>query len=506
MSKIQYVCLSDLHLGEEGSLLTNVKLTSPRKPRWEVDPTEASPVLKALVDCLHHLVHEHGSQHPKPTLILNGDILELALCTIDKAAMTFARFIKLLMPKGNEFGHVIFIPGNHDHHLWETARERQYVVNYLEKVPTHDVLARLRTPSHTTKMFFDYQMPNDDRTFCRFLMQIVECLQEPKKRRRPEDPEGRKVVVAYPNFGIRNNEGSACVIFHHGHFVENVYRLMSIFMEKLFPENKSPKSVWAWEEGNFAWIDFFWSAMGRSGVPGEGVERIYETLHDPDARKELSNRAARAALRTLAQVESACPEEEPKESWFRDRLLPAIAGWLGDERERQRGELPLSLKTKRGLDAYMEGPLLNQILHENQQRIPKDVTFVFGHTHKPFQCSTRFDYYQEEVSVLNTGGWVVDGREKKAKHGGAIALIDQDLNAVNLRMYTEEDYEVSVKEAAHQGTKPSAFRSEIEKFIKSPNEKEPWDSFSKIVKRAVEQRRNPQGVAKRRGSSSSRHP
>ena len=72
MPDIRYVCLSDMHFGEEDSLLTNLKTAS-----FDPDPFQASPVLQQLVACLRDLIGKNEGG-PKPTLILNGDILELA--------------------------------------------------------------------------------------------------------------------------------------------------------------------------------------------------------------------------------------------------------------------------------------------------------------------------------------------------------------------------------------------------------------------------------------------
>ena len=121
MADVRYVCLSDMHLGEEDSILTNLKTAST-----DVDPFEPSPVMKQLVECLRALIPDE--QKKKPTLILNGDILEMALTTTNVAAMVFERFLELVMPPGRElFENIFYIPGNHDHHIWELARETQYV-------------------------------------------------------------------------------------------------------------------------------------------------------------------------------------------------------------------------------------------------------------------------------------------------------------------------------------------------------------------------------------------
>ncbi len=38
--------------------------------------------------------------------------------------------------------------------------------------------------------------------------------------------------------------------------------------------------IWEIEKENFAWIDFFWSTLGRSGNMGSDVELIYEKLYE----------------------------------------------------------------------------------------------------------------------------------------------------------------------------------------------------------------------------------
>lgn len=145
---IRYVCLSDLQLGAELSLLTDVS-----KGADPGNPLKASPVLQGLFGCLQFLISANQDQSRKPTLIMLGDILELALADDNVAAMVFERFLEQAMPPGKEplFDKTIFfIPGNHDHHLWESARETQYVSNYL---PTHPQ-DPLEIPRHITKDIF----------------------------------------------------------------------------------------------------------------------------------------------------------------------------------------------------------------------------------------------------------------------------------------------------------------------------------------------------------------
>ncbi|WP_445474558.1 hypothetical protein ACT9XH_09280 [Methanococcoides methylutens] len=84
-------------------------------------------------------------------MILNGDILELALSTTEVSAMVFERFMELITKDGEElFGQIIYVPGNHDHHIWEHTRETQYL-GYNERHPQQELPA----PWHKTEMFVE---------------------------------------------------------------------------------------------------------------------------------------------------------------------------------------------------------------------------------------------------------------------------------------------------------------------------------------------------------------
>jgi hypothetical protein len=109
MPDIRYVCLSYMHLGADNSVLTAIDLGNG----VTTDPETTSPVLSLLVDCLRALIERNeGSQ--KPTLVLNGDILEMALTDTNKAAMVFDRFIALAFPSDGEAlfeKNSLYLPG-----------------------------------------------------------------------------------------------------------------------------------------------------------------------------------------------------------------------------------------------------------------------------------------------------------------------------------------------------------------------------------------------------------
>lgn len=455
MADIKYVCLSDMHLGEEDGLLTNLK-----KDHVKIDTTKPSPVLKELVNCLKHLISQNKKKK-KPTLILNGDILELALSTTNQAAMAFERFIELVMKPGEELfdKRIIYIPGNHDHHLWEIARETQYV-NYISKIPKK---AKLQVPWHVTNMFVENTKTPVQGYFLTNLIQ----------RQFPHV----FIEIAYPNFALLNKEKSKCIIFHHGHFIDPLYQLMTILRNMAFSEREEPSIIWDIEAENFAWIDFFWSALGRSGRVGNEIEIIYEKMQDESQLRKLLYTMIDNIDRKI---------DLPGIDLLTARILKMLASAIAKKvkkMERKHSGSSLSENAKKGLRAYINGPLKDRILNEQKQSMPSEVTFVFGHTHKPFQEDMNFDGYPKWVNVYNTGGWVVESMDPQPLHGGAVLLVDEENNSVSLRLYNENnnstEYTVKVEESQHIGEISNPFYKQLSDLV-DPTEV-PWKNFSLVV-------------------------
>ncbi len=467
MPDIRYVCLSDMHLGAQNSLLTNLTSDS-----MDTDPVVPSPVLVHLVECLRELISQNENAE-KPTLILNGDILELALTTDNEAAMAFERFIELIWPENGErlFKNIRYLPGNHDHHLWETARETQYV-NYITK--QKDPGTWLDIPWHTTSMFVPH--PNPHAVSSVFLTGIIQ---------RYKHLEHEHVETIYPNLALITPDNRRSIIFTHGHFTESMYMLMSDMRGKMFPQSKPPLLTWDFESENFAWIDFFWSTMGRSGSVGPDVEIIYDKLQDETQLKKL--------ISNLATGLATKPNRAGWKNWMEARMLRKVLNLIlfaASRAERHQPEQVLGADTEKGLRAYVEGPVLKQIQVERSGNVPPYLSFVFGHTHKPFETDMDFSEYHPGVKVYNSGGWVVDTVNRQPLHGGAVILADENLNLTSLRMYNEAEdlkgYQVKVSAATHPRDAQNLFHERIAGLV-DPS-KDPWKSFSSAVYGAVPMR------------------
>jgi len=467
-----------MHLGEEDSLLTGlVGNTSNTNPRV------ASPVMKGLAECLRSLIiPKRGAK--KPTLILNGDILEMALCPINAAAMVFERFLELTMLEGEPlFGEIVYIPGNHDHHLWEVARETQYV-NYMMNVPPGK---KLEKPWHISRLFPKADSKPPIAYFLTKLFQKLVKDFDQIHRQSHENLKKFEITVAYPNYGLYSDKEKRCVLFHHGHFIEPIYMLMSHLRTIFFPGDTLPDEVKDIEEENFAWIDFFWSAMGRSGKVGDDVERVYEMMQSPEGVKILmSNLSAGIVDKFFGHDYILDSLEKKVLSLTLEKLAELIV-----TRERRHTEKSLGEKSKEGLKSYMEGPLYNQFAHERQDDKPIETTFIFGHTHKPYSEDEKYAHYRSYVNVFNSGGWIVESEGPEPLRGGAVILIDEELEAASLRIYNEakenESSKVSVENATHLAEHPNLLYNELLSLVDP--DAEPWSRLSATIDREVKIRR-----------------
>jgi hypothetical protein len=280
---------------------------------------------------------------------------------------------------------------------------------------------------------------------------------------------------------------------------------MSEAKARIFPDSEKPKDVWDIEKENFAWIDFFWSALGRSGEAGQGVETLYEKLGHQDSFKQLSEVLANSLSKDIGPRWT---------DWFEKQALEAFLQYVYDRIEGTEKHITganLSEESMRRLYEYLQGPLRRQIGYGLKARdlgvevLPTDIpleeqiadikmpetVFTFGHTHKPFSDYYKLDTYPNWVDVYNTGGWVVEKFDPFPGQGGAILLLDKDFNAASIRLYNEteraEPMPVHVEEAPRGFRPKNKFFEEIKKLV-NPRKK-PWINFSKDAANAVHVRR-----------------
>lgn len=461
MPDIKYVVFSDLHMGAENSLMTNLKYDTP-----QTDTTKPSPVMVAMVNCLRDLVKKNVSPE-KPKLVLNGDLIELALTSTNRACMAFQRFVELCFPDGGDFlfdKEILFLPGNHDHNLWEIARNTWYL-NTLKTLNPGDYIPN---ELHSTK-FFD---PVNIKSLV--LNSLIQCYPH---------LSDVNVSVSYPGYGVLKKDHSKCVIFFHGHYAESMYWAMTNFRSDIFPDRQPPTTFEEIEIENYAWVDFFWSTLGRSGSVGKDINLIYDKLQDPKQVEIMISNIAESVVKKKRNPIIRFLEKKALKF-----ILTLTLGHMADN-ERNEPDVDLTPEVAAGLKRLMEVPLFTQLNKELLNDIPDDITFIFGHTHKPFVKWFHPNGYPNPLKVYNTGGWVVDTLNQQPLHGGSIALIDENLDTVSLRMYTEGDFKPKVDWLTHDHTDdPShnAFKNKIQTLIN--DDPAAWNEFEKVVEHEVKVR------------------
>ncbi|EPG73143.1 hypothetical protein LEP1GSC058_2678 [Leptospira fainei serovar Hurstbridge str. BUT 6] len=452
MSQIRYIVVSDVHFGAYNSLLTNIEEVPGATPskRFPVNALKTSPALKNLMESLKKIVTSVNKIGKPPQFILLGDILELALGGMNDAAMTFERFLECAYTTAKPIfsDQLLYIPGNHDHHLWETAREKQYV----------DYIAALKPRDHIADSWHTTKMVEPDFILSDLLTGIL--------RRNPRLKQA-KALIAYPNYEIRTKSSGKSIILSHGNFLENIYSLMSSIQRVLLPEmdavtkskapatfwvklkNKfpfqskpepnKPESIYDLERENFAWIDFFWSTLGRSGKVGKGIGLVYDMLQDSKAVGRLSANVSEYLLRNLSILPFLKSLVRHALSFFLQRIILKVG-----QSERGMSDEVLSQEVIQNLDVYLDTVLPYQWGLETKREFPKEYSFIFGHTHKPFESYSRdLGLDKRSARIYNTGGWVVDTIKEMRSHGGAILLIDEEMNIVSFHAYKESDLKPS---------------------------------------------------------------
>jgi hypothetical protein len=473
MSRIAAVCLSDLHLGSEYSVLTAV-----HPETLEPNIHKKSPVLESLVRCLKEILSDEQGAG-KPSLVLAGDVLELALSTTNVAATVFTQFIELLLEDGQlpVDPNIVYVPGNHDHHLWETARERQYA-DYVSEPDTDIPLKNV--PWHTTHLFpWKEELDVKNRDVESFLLT--------KLVQRTASSTDLSVLTMYPNFGLPSADNeSRCTVVHHGHFTESIYYLMTELRKIVFPDRKGPVEIWDVEAENYAWIEFLWGTLGRSGEVGKDVGLIYDMLKSKKGTRRLICNLARSVPKRFNHPWWA--------RWFESLLIWIVLTLLVNRfKKLERGlpDRPLSEESERLLKRYIVRYVRAQLEREYPGRPSNHLTFVFGHTHKPFEKIVNFEGCEIPVHVYNTGGWVIDTTYAAPRQGGAMVVVDEEGYAASIRMYNQSadpsSYQVSVAQANNDAREFNPLYDRLTKLVRP--DQPPWSEFSSKVAEAVEERR-----------------
>ncbi len=420
-----YVCISDLHLGARYSILSSRDALH----RFNVD--QASDCLLELVEALRNYIPDVFGDE-LPTLVLLGDLVDFDFASLTDIVRSMNVLVEALFdPDKPALFHkdIILVPGNHDHHFWQTEKDALFLERFqgLKRGPAE------RIPYQTTDLFRQSSLSSS----------LLNELPHAKKH-------GLNFELRYPNWGLwqagKGSERDKQVIFHHGHYVEPLYRMVTT-VNQIMSDIDDP-DIEELERQNGGWINFFWSSLGASPAQRDNTVMLFDIMQNPAATYRYSQRLAALVSDYLSRQSGTSPSNTLINNLSLEKVLTGIfSATLGKgfQAERANSHKTLSQDGWEGLDWYLSKPLRQQILadapppkmghRKGAGLVEADTTFVFGHTHKPFQDTVGVHGYRQPVKVFNSGGWVVDQPDFSPAQGGAIVFVDSDLNVASLRLF-----------------------------------------------------------------------
>jgi hypothetical protein len=336
---------------------------------------------------------------PQDELIVNGDLLELSVAGLDRAYGDLKEFF-FLLSRGPELKRLVYLPGNHDHHLWREMAERACVEGRLVrgKMPPSDA----DYPSFFVDKSFSSADPD---LYCGFALSGL----WPKDRPAPE------FVVKYPHHlvDIPADDGRPrYYLFTHGHFLEELFTPVNYLIE--------PARLDELEAFNTVWIEAVNYDFGRTGRLALKVQELLEGTErrDRHSRREVRRVLDEAYLNIARKMNLG---------WARrlglrlaKNAAASYAARLLVDRRSGLFRSPINDRLKARIEAYIRKYIIARYRESRAAEyhfpagrdIPLPFSFVFGHTHTP---SAGADGDSLEIDgatypLANTGGWLrIDG-------------------------------------------------------------------------------------------------
>ncbi|HJS04154.1 MAG TPA: hypothetical protein VJ832_11780, partial [Variovorax sp.] len=253
-----------------------------------------------------------------------------------------------------------------------------------------------------------------------------------------------RVEIAYPNLGLIDAERRRCVVLHHGHYIDPMYRVMTMLNAQApgRSSGRNPRAVTVadLESQNGAWVDFIWSDLGSSGLTGAGAGKLYEVMRDAAASHDFTQRLAAALVARLDQNFGMSGRMDVFQGVTLSQLvLGALDVTLGRGAQSQRDGYAQVMSTDDVADLrwYLSGPVRLQLEQAGLEPAALELSFIFGHSHKPFEDELPVAGFDRPVGIFNTGGWVMDQPTMTSTQGASAMFIDDALNVAALRLFND---------------------------------------------------------------------
>jgi hypothetical protein len=397
------VSLSDLHLGAfnttwrffndyDDPLLRDVCSVSPpqyskvrARPGWAVCEQVGASILQES----RRLGTEFRQAHRR-TLVLNGDILDLSLSPTSFACLNARCFFQWVGEFG--FDRVVYVPGNHDHHLWRMVIEEAALANAVKNGDSrYSRTSSTVLAGAALKRLLDIQLEFDV-----VYPHYVHCL-------------SKNVTKAAEDWYL---------VFHHGHLLEHWWTLLSTLVPSAHGRQHTLEEL---ESINEPLTELLWFGVGDAGRLSDVISQFYSAS---SSRKTMRLAIERAIGEAMVTLQRRWDVSTPW--WLPNFLLrSAIAGIVGfiavPRRRRERVRLTASALRGSTLSTALLKAVAN---YRGRYANESPSCFIFGHTHntQPAEWVDHWMNLTSEASgdrsesdtggldrrIFNTGGWVIE--------------------------------------------------------------------------------------------------
>ena len=380
--------MSDFHIGEVYGSVTRTLPENKSKENYLSAKVHGKTMYyrKEVADLINALHQKLGATGKVRYLILLGDIFDLAIHNeSDVMNLTYEFFNEVKFTNDKRtfisfFDNIIYLPGNHDHHVWKMLQEEYYISNHLQNKFTalpipQQAIGLLDLKDNKMVIQDTVIFPDHRRNF------IAATLSRNTK----------PVFIAYPNLYIKpvanSNEG-ICVT--HGHFFEPGWNKTALNFDKYL--NQMNDSV-------------YFSELEKNNSP----------------LTEFSDYEVAQTFDTIAQGMSDLqfytnPEYEKIYSVL-GKKYPALFPIKMQKTSKPRDfDIVSLMKYPNLVDPYLIHTQ-HQMGHLKSGNKTYSLVFdklVYGHTHVPcFNVKYKKHIYSHNktyidlnLSIYNTGGWV----------------------------------------------------------------------------------------------------
>jgi len=376
--------LSDTHLGDPGSKL-------------------AQGAQSAGYQRLKDVIHKRTGGERLDYLILSGDILDFSVASFEDACKAARPFFQALQ-NDRLTKHIVYIPGNHDKHIWDAV---EWEVNVIGRMKEHRDPRPFRRSQPACIDMVDgrFLLPgvNEDETEKRWGTLFLEGL---------FDAAGGNEIIpiffAYPNLYVKT--AKEIYLITHGHMLEMAWVLLSeVFGDVNGLKELKPLSLGHLEELNVPLTSMICTGVGQAGELSQICHEVEQEAKAKKTRRlqEVLDRGVPALSRLLGlncfkrfvlrRIENA--------------ILRMVAERSSDSRYDEQFFVNRSVQ-ERFVTFYAAS--CAQAQKEFGLAPPRKI--IFGHTHvarteqDPLLVERKAqdlpDLPVESVSLYNSGGWL----------------------------------------------------------------------------------------------------